>query len=131
MTPTQGYYSIIQFCPDLGRCEAANVGVLLFCPKLGYLKAMTNPSNNRIIRFFGPDSHDWAQIDVLKQGVVDRVELESHWIKSLADLRHFIALHANLFQFTSPNPARVTNPDHDLQDLFEELVCDPHPLTKA
>ena len=29
-TPTTGYYSVIQFCPDRSRLEAANVGVLLF-----------------------------------------------------------------------------------------------------
>jgi len=30
MNPTRGYYCIIQYCPDLGRLEAANIGVLLF-----------------------------------------------------------------------------------------------------
>lgn len=37
----KGYYSIIQYCPDLSRFEAANVGVLLFCPERAFLKALT------------------------------------------------------------------------------------------
>jgi hypothetical protein len=28
-----GYYSIIQFCPELSQLEALNVGVVLFCPE--------------------------------------------------------------------------------------------------
>ena len=31
MSGRQGYYSLIQFCPDRFRSEAANVGVLVFC----------------------------------------------------------------------------------------------------
>ena len=38
MKPSRGYYCIIQYCPDLGRLEAANIGVLLFCPDRGFLK---------------------------------------------------------------------------------------------
>jgi hypothetical protein len=26
------YYSLIQFCPDLGRQEAFNIGLVVFCP---------------------------------------------------------------------------------------------------
>ena len=39
MKPSKGCYSLIQYCPDLGRLEAANVGVLLFCPEPHFLKA--------------------------------------------------------------------------------------------
>ena len=40
-TVTTGYYSVIQYCPDRSRLEAANVGVLLFVPAGGYLRART------------------------------------------------------------------------------------------
>ncbi len=33
MNPTRGYYCLIQYSPDPSRLEAANVGVVLFCPK--------------------------------------------------------------------------------------------------
>jgi hypothetical protein len=32
-TPVRGYYSILQFVPDLKRSEGANIGVVLFCPE--------------------------------------------------------------------------------------------------
>jgi hypothetical protein len=55
VTPAKGYYSIIQHCPHLGRFEAANVGVLLFCPERHFLQAITARNNSRVIRFFGSE----------------------------------------------------------------------------
>jgi len=34
MTAHKGYYSVVQYCRDRSRLEAANTGVLLFCPEL-------------------------------------------------------------------------------------------------
>jgi hypothetical protein len=48
MNPTTGYYSLIQYCPDAAREEAANVGVVLFCPEVDYLEARTVSGNDRI-----------------------------------------------------------------------------------
>ena len=55
MKPEKGYYSVIQYCPDLGRFEAANMGVLLFCPESGFLKSLMSGNNSRIIKFFGSE----------------------------------------------------------------------------
>ena len=52
MTAHKGYYSVVQYCRDRSRLEAANTGVLLFCPELGYLQARTSRDNARIRRFF-------------------------------------------------------------------------------
>ena len=54
----KGYYSIIQYCPDLSRLEAANIGVLLFCPEVRFIRAKTSAGNDRIRRFFGTDILD-------------------------------------------------------------------------
>jgi hypothetical protein len=35
MPTTRGFFSIVQFCPDLDRGECANVGVVLVVPNLG------------------------------------------------------------------------------------------------
>jgi hypothetical protein len=37
-TPVRGYYSILQFVPDLERSEGANIGVVLFSPERHFLK---------------------------------------------------------------------------------------------
>lgn len=125
MKASKGYYSLIQYCPDLGRSEAANVGVLLFCPERGFLKALTVRSNARINKFFGSEGHDWARINSFKKGLEDRLEREGGEIHNVDHLKHFIALRANLLQITSPRPMKVTNPDRELDELYREIIGEP------
>src|SRR6266511_5292009 len=111
MNPETGYYSLIQYCPDPSRLEAANVGVLLFSPKHAYLKAITVRGNQRIRRFFGNHGHDWLRLNSFKKGVEERLQVESGNIRTLADLEAFIAKRASRLQITPPRSMRVTNPD--------------------
>jgi hypothetical protein len=120
--PTKGYYSLIQYCPDLGRLEAANIGVLLFSPEQQFLKARTTRHNSRIIRFFGSEGHDWVRINSFKKGLEDRIAIEGAGVKSLEDLQKFIDLRANILQITAPRPMRVNEPEQDLAALFKEFM---------
>lgn len=52
MKTYKGYYSLIQFCPDLSRHEMANVGVLLFVPDRKFISARTNTNNERVRVFW-------------------------------------------------------------------------------
>lgn len=122
MNASKGYYSLIQYCPDLGRLEAANVGVLLFCPERQFLKALTSPNNRRIIHFFGSEGHDWARINAFKQGLEDRIAIEGPEIQTLEQLVQFIAQRGNLLQITPPRPMKVLDPRKDLNELFRELI---------
>jgi hypothetical protein len=126
MKPTKGYYCIVQYCPDLGRLEAANVGVLLFCPERYFLKARTVGSNRRIQQFFGRKGHDWEQIESFKIGIEERLEIENERIHTLEDLEEFIATRANLMQITPPRPMRVVDPQTELDQLFKDLVGGAH-----
>jgi hypothetical protein len=126
MTLTKGYYSLIQYCPDQTRLEAATIGVLLFCPERAFLKALTARDNRRIRRFFGRDGHDWSRINSFKTAIAERLEGEQPEIKCLEDLETFIALRANQLQLTPPRSMRVTNPDEDLKILFDEVVGGQH-----
>jgi hypothetical protein len=122
MKPTTGYYSLIQFCPDPSRLEAANVGVLLFAPACDFLKALTVHDNRRIQRFFGREGFDWERISSFKRGIEERVEAEQGTIRKLEDLHEFIARRANRFVITEPRSMRVIDPQKDLLQLFQELV---------
>jgi hypothetical protein len=122
MQPAQGYYSLIQYCPDLTRLEAATVGVLLFCPERAFLKALTARDNRRIQRFFGREGHDWRQINSFKKAIEERVVVEQPNIQGLEDLQQFIALRANDLQITPPRAMRVENPEEDLKALVREIV---------
>lgn len=119
--PAKGYYSIIQYCPDLGRLEAANVGVLLFCPERQFLKAITVRTNARIRQFFGAEGHDWERINSYRQGIVERIEREGRDLSTLDDLQRFIAQRANLIQITPPRSMKVLDPETDLRTLFDEF----------
>jgi hypothetical protein len=121
MKETKGYYSLIQYCPDLARLESATIGVLLFCPERNYLRAKVARDNRRIIHFFGI-GQDWEQINSFKRGIEERVAREAESIATLEDLNSFIAKRANLLQITPPRPMRVREPEKELTELFAELV---------
>ena len=125
MNAAKGYYSVIQYCPDLGRFEAANIGVLLFCPEKQFLQALMAHNNSRIIRFFGSEGHDWARINTFKRGLTDRLQKEASAIKSVEDLHQFIAMRANVLQITHPNSMKVVDPEQEIRNLFEEIIGEP------
>lgn len=122
MTPQKGYYSVIQYCPDLGRVEAVNLGVLLFCPESGFLKAITTDSNRRVLQFFGREGYDPRGINSIKKSFHERLEKERKAIRSLDDLRQFIATRANMLQLTRPLPMKVLDPERDLEELYEQIL---------
>jgi hypothetical protein len=122
METSRGYYSLIQYCPDLSRLEAANIGVILFCPERGFLRAKTAQGNDRIRRFFGSQDNDWTQINAIKNAIVNRLELTGKDFRSLDDLTNFIATRANEVQVTAPRPMKVSEPEKDLDELFDDLV---------
>src|SRR5438046_2093048 len=118
MNPVKGYYSLIQYCPDLSRLEAANVGVLLFCPEPHFIDARTASSNQRVRRFFGSDDRDWDRINEAKAAIEDRLKAEGEHFRTLEDLERFIGTRANEIQLTPPRPIKVFNPAQDLEALF-------------
>jgi Protein of unknown function (DUF3037) len=121
--PTTGYYCLIQYCPDRGRLEAANIGVLLFCPDSGYLRARFSSGNERIRTFFGDEAGDLKQINAMKKMLEHRLEVEKSALTGLADLQRFAALLANEIVVTPPRPTLVEEPDVELAQLFEDLVA--------
>jgi hypothetical protein len=125
MKATKGYYCVIQYCPDLGRFEAANVGVLLFCPELPFLQAKMSSSPRRVQRFFGREGHDARVIRAMTRSLQKRLEKELDLIRTLEDLEHFVATRANQLLLTTPRPMKVHDPAGELERLFEDLVGGP------
>jgi hypothetical protein len=121
--PTTGYYSLIQYCPDRGRLEAANIGVLLFCPERRYLRARLSSNNERIRHFFGDDAGDLKQVNAMKKMLEHRLEVEAAEIKDIATLRRFAVLLANEIVISDPRPALVEEPDVELAQLYDDLVA--------
>lgn len=122
-SPCTGYYSVIQYCPDRSRMEAANMGVLLFVESLSFLEVRMVTGNDRVRRFFGQDSNlDFAAINAAKKMLEHRFEVERQELGQQAALELFLRRFANEIVFTPLRPTRVENPTADLTQLFEELV---------
>ena len=118
----KAFYSLIQYCPDPARVEAANIGVLLFCPDLGFLQALTAKDNRRVQRFFGSEGQDWQQLNLFKIAFRQRIDQEQARITSVEKLQEFVDQRANLIRVTDPQPMRVGEPADDLRKLFDSLV---------
>jgi hypothetical protein len=124
--PTKGYYSLLQFVPDLERAESVNVGVVLFCPARGFLQAKTTHDSKRLRRLFGRRAEvDSARLKAMKEGFVERVALESKRIATPEDFRLFVDTRANQLLLTPPRPVKVFAPERELQALYETLVATP------
>ncbi|MCE7933838.1 MAG: DUF3037 domain-containing protein [Chlorobi bacterium CHB2] len=125
MQPAKGYYSIVQYVPDVERTEGANIGIVLFCPDKHFLQAKLSPNNNRVNRFFGskPDSNlDGTRIKTLKMAFQERMVFEKGRIKTQEDFRLFGASRGNHLLLTEPRPIKVLNPEEELNQLFNRLV---------
>jgi hypothetical protein len=125
MATSKAYYSLVQYCPDMSRLEAANVGVLLFCPEKRFLAARMSHDNSRIRRFFGAEGHDWQCINSSKLGLEERLAAEQGRIETLADLERFIATRANELRITPARPMKADDPATELDALFKELIGGP------
>jgi hypothetical protein len=122
MAGSRGYYSLIQYCPDQSRLEVANVGVMLFCPELHFLRTLVAHGNDRVRRIFGFSGRDLARIDAIKQAIVARVEAESQNLPTFEEMQQFVRSRANDIVLTPLRPAKVVRPEEDLKALFAELV---------
>lgn len=122
MERDQGYYSLVQFCPDPGRAEVANVGVLLFCPKRHFIGVKVAPGNERIRTIFPWVHFDDQQLDAMKTWFRDRIAVERDRFRALADLAHFAATRFNEMRLTAPRSIVVEEPESQLDQIFRELV---------
>ena len=130
MNATKGYFSLVQYCPDFARQEAANVGVVLFCPERQFIRAQVAETISRIRRFFGQDVDGYHHLRGMMEALASRLDVERSEFKTLEDLQQFIATRANKVILTQPKPMMVIDPQADLEALYLELVADPKkPLT--
>ena len=123
MEPKKGWFSIIQYCPDPNRLEAANVGVLLFCPAARFLDAIISNDNRRIRKFFGNLNDERKVINTFKQGLHDRLAFERERIADHSQLSEFVDRRANQIRISPPRSIRVLDPNEQLEALFNNLVA--------
>lgn len=101
--------------------EAANFGVVLVCPALGFLGIRIASGNERIRRFFGDEAGDLAQLNIMKKMLVRRLN-DDEQLRQPEAFEKFRRVLSNELQISEPRPVRVENPQAELAQLFNELV---------
>lgn len=117
---SKGYYSLIQWCADFARAEAANVGVLVYRPEPTATAIKVAADVGHVRRRFRLSDADF-------RGVADAVRaigyrLANTTFQSLAELEQFVRSRGNQIQLTPPRPMRVDDPQLDADRMFAELV---------
>jgi hypothetical protein len=124
MSPTRAFYSLIQYVPDSGRAEVANVGVLLFVPAERRIEIRTSPTLQRVRRFFAPGKSHLQRIQLGVEALKNRLFLEKEAFADEAAFAQFVAARADVVRLTAPRLALIVAPLTALNDLYAELVGD-------
>jgi len=122
MAPTRGFFSVVQFCPDLDRGECSNVGIVLAVPGLGFLDVRFSEDNEGPKRRFGREAYDDDRLTIAKKGLEGRVRDDGKAWNAPEDLQHFAKKEGNNLVLATPKVILVENPAAELDELYQRLV---------
>lgn len=122
MAATKGFFSIIQFCPDLDRGESANVGIALVVPGLDFLGVRFSDDNEGPKQRFGRDAFDDARLALTKRALENRLRQEAANWKGPEELLIFGRKEGNHLLLSQPRVILVENAEAELEELFLRLV---------
>jgi len=126
MARQQGYYSLVQFCPDPARAEVANLGVLLFSPEHSFIDVQMSRSYQRVRTVFPQIEYDAGQLRSMLSWMKDRLDVERNRFHTKDDLCRFVGTRFNDVRLTDPRSIVVERPEEQLKALFAELVALPN-----
>jgi hypothetical protein len=118
-------YAVIRLVPEVEREEFLNVGVLLYCKDLRFLKALVHLDRGRIEAAFGIT--DFTEIEKYLQifvqvceggkqgGAIGQLALPSRF-------RWLIATRSTIFQTSPVHMGFCTDPTESLEALLERFV---------
>jgi hypothetical protein len=119
-----GYYSVIQYCPDPSRAEAANVGVVLYTESPRRLKVKVSEAFGRVEQFFRPNRDRLGRIMQAARSTATRLTLSADELETVGDLNQFVQTLGNDISMTPPRFAAVEDIEADLARLYDRLVGD-------
>lgn len=122
MAATKGFFSIVQYCPDLDRGESANVGVVLVVPGVRFLGVRFTEDNEGPKQRFGKDTFDDARLAVAKHALEGRLRHEGGDWSEPEDLVRFSKKEGNHLLLTPPRVILVEDAAAELTELFQRLV---------
>ncbi len=122
MSATEGFYSIIQYVPDLDRSEGVNVGVALLSPTTGRAHVRLAETNEMVRRRFPGYAFDDARLGYAKSSLKSR--LESRTFETLKDFERFAAALGNNLTLLPLRSTLVRSVPEELDALMTALVHD-------
>jgi hypothetical protein len=124
MSRIRSFYSIIQYVPDPGRAEAANVGVVLFVPGERRIEVRESRTLERVRKFFAPGRMKLQRIQIAIEALKNRLILGKDEFSDEAAFAQFVAARADVVRLTAPRLAMIGDPHVGLSSLYDELVGD-------
>jgi hypothetical protein len=99
--------------------EVCNLGVIVICPELNFSEIkMVKSCRKRIKSIFGKNQ-PLDQIESTKQHFSKLVKDKN--IITLNALKQFQTTRANAIQLTEPKSMLITNPQKDIDELFDYI----------
>ena len=118
-------YAVIRVLPKVEREEFLNVGVILLCKRLNFLKVLSQLDERKLISMC--EEVDCFQIRENLESFekICRGDKDAGPIAQLdlpSRFRWLTAVRSSLIQTSRPHPGFSKDPEATLQRLFEELV---------
>ena len=122
-------YAVIRVVPRVEREEFLNVGVILFCFKQKYLKALCKLDEDKINAVYG-NAMDVIEIENIKENLNSFVKIaeggrEAGPIGELdmpSRFRWLTATRSTVLQTSKVHPGFCEDPQQTLERLFDQLV---------
>jgi Protein of unknown function (DUF3037) len=122
MTRAKGFFSLIQFCPDLERGESVNVGLVMVVPGSAFFDMRLCEDNQAPKQRFGSQAFDDARLTHAKLAIRQRLLAAQAELTSPEALLGFASREANSMILTAPRVLFTEDPKADLADMFQRLV---------
>lgn len=126
----RGHYSLIQFVPDRGRAEGANVGVVVICPNQSQVRVMMCESSDGPEYRFGSAAVDEYRLSLAKTALSNRLLAGLAERPTLEKLERLRELEGNALVITPPRAVAVGDIDDVAGSLLDELVRVPETSTE-
>lgn len=127
MSIRKGYYSLVQYCPDHGRAEKVNVGIILVVPEEKFLEAKFTPLGDpRARRTFGLNDDQVLSLHDAKKALSSRLAVEKSELCELVGFHKFASTRGNDLVLTAPRSVMLDSKD-EIEFMYTALVADCNP----
>ncbi len=116
--PKECSYFLVRYVPDVAKEEFLNIGLFLRSPEEDYLDCLFTDDFHRLKRL-----HPQADMELLRElQPYFEQQIKEHENDLNAYIREMQESYSNLIQVTEPRPCLLSDPQTQIQGLFERYV---------